>query len=176
MLAIVVIAKRHGLSGAEVSALIARGRARPVARVGRVLLLVRRRLSVRGCAPARALGRGSAAWRSVVWPNQDVLTAGMLPSAARIPSTDSVVTGLPDRDDTRPAASVASNCARSTISLLIAPLGPLAAGVLLDNVSERTTIAVFAAFGVALAMWGTLSPAIGAAPSLDELDGLAGVT
>jgi hypothetical protein len=28
---------------------------------------------------------------------------------------------------------------------------------------------VFAAFGLGLALWGTLSPAIRAAPSLDEL-------
>jgi hypothetical protein len=41
--------------------------------------------------------------------------------------------------------------------------------LLLDAVSERATIAVFAAFGLALALWGTLSPSIRAAPSLDEL-------
>jgi hypothetical protein len=59
---------------------------------------------------------------------------------------------------------------RSSISLLIAPLGPLAAGLLLSSVSERATIAVFAAFGLVLALWGTLSPSIRHAPSLDELD------
>jgi hypothetical protein len=58
---------------------------------------------------------------------------------------------------------------RSTIALLPAPLGPLTAGFLLDAVSERATIAVFAAFGLVLALWGTLSPAIRSAPSLDEL-------
>ena len=52
---------------------------------------------------------------------------------------------------------------------MIAPLGPLAAGVLLDAVSARATIAVFAVFGLALAVWGTLSPSIRAAPSLDQL-------
>jgi hypothetical protein len=41
--------------------------------------------------------------------------------------------------------------------------------LLLDAVSERATIAVFAAFCPALALWGTLSPSIRAAPSLDEL-------
>jgi len=59
---------------------------------------------------------------------------------------------------------------RSTLALLIAPLGPLAAGLLLDSVSERATIAVFAAFALVLALWGTLSPAIRDAPSLDDLD------
>jgi hypothetical protein len=60
----------------------------------------------------------------------------------------------------------------STISLLIAPLGPLVAGVLLDNVPARVAIAVFAAFGLVLAVWGTLSPSIRGAPSLEELDEL----
>ena len=58
---------------------------------------------------------------------------------------------------------------RSTLSLAIAPLGPLAAGVLLGAVSARATIALFAGFGLVLALWGTLSPSIRAAPSLDEL-------
>jgi hypothetical protein len=62
---------------------------------------------------------------------------------------------------------------RSTISLLIAPLGPLAAGALLGAVSARATIAVFAGFGLALAVWGTLSPALRAAPGLEELERLA---
>jgi hypothetical protein len=57
--------------------------------------------------------------------------------------------------------------------LLIAPLGPLTAGVLLSAVSARATIAVFAAAGLVLAVWGTLSPSIRSAPSLDELDELA---
>jgi uncharacterized membrane protein len=65
-----------------------------------------------------------------------------------------------------------TEAAWSTISLLIAPLGPLVAGVLLDNVPARAAIAVFAAFGLVLAVWGTLSPSIRAAPSLDELDEL----
>jgi hypothetical protein len=63
---------------------------------------------------------------------------------------------------------------RSTISLLIAPLGSLAAGALLDATSARTTIAIFAAFGLVLAMWGTVGPSIRAAPSLDELADLSG--
>ena len=58
------------------------------------------------------------------------------------------------------------------VSLLIAPLGPLTAGLLLSAVSARMTIAVFAAFGLVLALWGTLSATIRNAPSLDELDAL----
>ena len=50
------------------------------------------------------------------------------------------------------------------------PLGPLAAGILRGIVSPRATIAVFAAFGLVLAVWGTLSPSIRAAPSLEQLE------
>jgi hypothetical protein len=100
-----------------------------------------------------------------------VLTAGILLTAVAIPSTDSVVHGYriamtPDRLLGRAEA------VRATISLLIAPLGPLAAGVLLGAVSARATIAVFAASALVLAVWGTLSQSIRAAPSLDELDEL----
>jgi hypothetical protein len=95
-------------------------------------------------------------------------TAGILPTALAIPSTDSVIHGYriamtPDRLLGR-AESV-----RSLISLLIAPLGPLAAGVLLSAVSARATIAAFAVAGLVLAVWGTLSPSIRTAPSLAEL-------
>ena len=106
----------------------------------------------------------------LVWPNVYVLTAGILPTALAIPSTDSVVHGYriamtPDRLLGR-AESV-----RSMISLLIAPLGPLIAGVLISTVSARAAIAVFAVVGVVLAVWGTLSPSIRMAPSLDDLSG-----
>ena len=57
-----------------------------------------------------------------------------------------------------------------TISLLIVPLGPLVAGILLDAVPARAAIGMFAAVGLVLVVWGSLSPSIQAAPSLDELD------
>jgi hypothetical protein len=93
----------------------------------------------------------------------------MLGAGFAIPSTDSVVHGYriamtPDRLLGR------SESVRSTLSLLIAPLGPLLAGALL-GVSARATVAVFAASALALAVWATLSPAVRAAPSMDELDG-----
>jgi hypothetical protein len=107
----------------------------------------------------------------LVRPSVYVLTAGILPTALAIPSTDSVVHGYriamtPDRLLGRAEA------VWSTIALVIAPLGPLVTGVLLESGSARATIAVLAAFGVTLAVWGTLSPAIRAAPTLDELDDL----
>ena len=116
---------------------------------------------------------GSAVF--LVWPSVYVLTAGILPVAVAIPVTDSVVNGYrvamtPDRLLGRVES------ARSTISLLIAPLGPLTAGLLLSAAPARAAIAVFAAFGLVLALWGTLSPSIRNAPSLDELDERATAT
>jgi MFS family permease len=170
LLAVVVIGTEQGLSGGDVGLL--------VAAFGACLLLgsflsplVRRALPVRGVLVLELwTWLGCALF--VAWPNVYVLTLGILPTALAIPSTDSVVRGLgiamtPDRLVGRAEA------ARSTIALLIAPLGPLAAGVLLANVSPRAAIAVFAAFALVLALWGTLSPAIRNAPSLDELGAIA---
>jgi MFS family permease len=184
LLAILVIGKRQGLSDGQVGLLLATFAVGLL--VGAFLSpLVRRVLPVRGVLLLELwtwLGCGLF----LVWPNVYVLTASVLPTALAIPSTDSVVHGYqlamtPDRLVGR-VGSV-----RTTIALLIAPLGPLTAGLLLDTVSERATIAVFAVFGLVLALWGTLSPSIRAAPSLDEIaepptrgrrtgEGLLGVT
>jgi MFS family permease len=161
-----VIGKKQGLSGGEVGVLLSA--------FGACLLLgaflsplVRRLLPVRGVLLLE-LWTWTGCALFVLWPTVYVLTASILPTALAIPSTDSVVRGYqfamtPDRLMGRVESVV------TTIALFIAPLGPLAAGLLLDAVSERAAIAVFAAFGLVLAVWGTLSPAIRAAPSLDEI-------
>jgi Major Facilitator Superfamily len=164
LLAVVVVGDRQGLSGGEIGVL--------VSAFGACLLLgsflsplVRRLLPVRAVLLLELwTWLGCAVF--LVWPSVYVLTASILPTALAIPSTDSVVTGYriaitPDRLLGR-VESV-----RTTIALLIAPLGPLAAGALLGAVSARATIAVFAAFGLVLAVWGTLSPSIRAAPSIE---------
>jgi MFS family permease len=164
--ALVVIGKQQGFSSGEVGAL--------VAIFGGCLLLgsflsplVRRLLPVRAVLLLE-LWTWVGCALFLIWPNVYVLTACLLPSALAIPSTDSVVHGYriamtPDRLLGR-AESV-----RSTISVLIVPLGPLIAGVLLGSASARATIAVFAGAALALAVWGTLSPSIRTAPSLDDL-------
>ena len=164
---VVVIGRRDGLSGGEIGALTA-------AFGGCLLLgsllspLFRRALSVRAILVQEFwLWLGCAAF--LVWPSVYVLTASICPLAVAIPVTDSVVIGYrvamtPDRLLGR-VESV-----RSTIALLIAPLGPRIAGLLLGSVSEHATIAVFAFFGLVLALWGSFSPAIRAAPSLSELE------
>ena len=170
LLAIVVIGRRQGLSGGEVGAL--------VAAFGACLLLgsflsplVRRLLPVRAVLLLE-LWTWVGCGVFLIWPSVYVLTASILPTAVAIPSTDSAVHGYriamtPDRLLGR------SESVWSTIALLIAPLGPLAAGLLLSTGSPRAAIGLFAAFGFVLAVWGTLSPSIRKAPSLDELDDLA---
>jgi MFS family permease len=109
-----------------------------------------------------------AVWAFVVWPHVWVLAAWALLFGIAAPVTDSVVVGYrlamtPDRLVGR-VESV-----RTTISLVASPLGPLVAGWLFGLTSARETVAVFALGGLGLALWGTLSPAIRAAPGLAEL-------
>ena len=166
LFAIVVIGEEQGLTSGRVGLLVAAFGACIL--VGSFLSpLVRRRLPVRGVLLLE-LWTWVGCGLFVIWPNVYVLTASILPTALAIPSTDSVVHSYryamtPDRLIGR-VASV-----WTTIGLAIAPLGPLVAGLLLESTSARAAIAVFAAAGLALALWGTLSGSIRAAPGLREL-------
>ena len=166
LLAILVIGQDQGLTGGQVGLLLSAFGAGVL--LGAFLSpLVRRVLPIRGVLLLELwTWTGCAVF--LVWPNVYVLTASIIPTALAIPSTDSVVKSYqfamtPDRLIGRVESVV------TTIALFISPLGPLAAGVPLERVSDRATIAVFAAFGLVLALWGTLSPAIKAAPSLAEV-------
>jgi hypothetical protein len=171
LLALVVIARRQGLSSGAIGVLVAAFAASLL--VGSFAsTVVRRLLPVRGVLLLE-LWTWLGCSIFVVWPNAYVLAASILPTGFAIPSTDSVVSAYriamtPDRLLGR------SESVRSTIALLIAPLGPLTAGFLLGAASERVTIAVFAASALVLALWGTLSGPIRDAPSLDELDAAPG--
>ncbi|HEY3184330.1 MAG TPA: MFS transporter [Gaiellaceae bacterium] len=161
---VVVAGTRQGLSSAEVGLLSAAFAASTL--VGALLSpLFRRALAVRTILLLELwLALGSVAF--VVHPNVYVLIAALLPQAVVLPVTDSVVKGYglavtPDRLLGR-VESV-----RRTIALLVAPLGPLVAGLLLGTTSARTTVAALAACSLALALWGTVSPAIRDAPRLD---------
>jgi predicted MFS family arabinose efflux permease len=173
LLVIVVVGRRQELSGGEIGALLAVFGAGTLA--GSLASpLFRRMLSIRAILLLE-LWTWLGSWVFLVWPSAYVLTAAIVPFGIAAPVTDSVVVGYrvamtPDRLLGR-VESV-----RSNISLLIAPLGPLAAGLLLSSFSARTTVGVFAAFGLALALWGTLSPSIRSAPSLDELDQSGGLS
>jgi hypothetical protein len=90
-------------------------------------------------------------------PDAVVLVAGMLPVALAIPVTDSVVVAL--RLSVTPDALVGRvESVRSTIALLLAPAGPLAAGLLAEAASPRAAVGALSALGLALALWGTATP------------------
>jgi hypothetical protein len=57
-----------------------------------------------------------------------------------------------------------------TIALCTAAFGPLSAGLLLDSLSLRDTIGVYAALMLVLCVLGSLTPSIRNAPSLSDLD------
>jgi hypothetical protein len=169
VLTLVVSARDQGLSGGRTGVLVALIGAATV--VGSVLSpLVRRRL------PARAillleLWSWLALWLFVAHPDAYVLAATLVPFGVCAPITDSVVLTLrvaltPDRLLGRVTS------AATTLALAIAPLGPLAAGALISAASARTTVAAIAATGLGLALWGTLSPAVRAAPALAGLRGV----
>jgi MFS family permease len=165
-LLIVVIGKREGLSPGEIGALTAAVGAGTLA--GSLASpLFRRLLSVRAILLLE-LWTWVATWAFVAWPHAYILAIWAILFGLAAPVTDSVVVGYrlaitPDRLVGR-VESV-----RTTISLLAGPLGPLLAGLLLQATSARTTVAVVATCGLGLALWGTLSRSIRAAPSLAEL-------
>lgn len=109
-----------------------------------------------------------AVWAFVLWPHAYVLAAWALLFGIAAPVTDSVVVGY--RLAMTPHRLVGRvESVRTTLSLVASPLGPLVAGWLFQATSARPTVAVFAAGGLALALWGTLSPTIRNSPSLREL-------
>ena len=169
LLILVVVGRRQGLSSGEIGLLTA------LLGVGTLAgslasPLFRRAFAIRTILLLE-LWTWLGTWVFVARPSVYALMAVVVPFGIAAPVTDSVVMGYgvamtPDRLLGR-VESV-----RSNIALLIAPLGPLVAGLLLSAVSARATVAVFAAAGLGLALWGTLSPSIRQAPSLDELSEL----
>jgi MFS family permease len=104
----------------------------------------------------------------LVWPNVYVLVGAFGVQAFCFPNTDSAVAAysyalIPDRLIGRVMA------ASNTLRAVAAPLGPLAAGLLLGSVSPRLTIAALIAPTLVAAALGTISKSIRQAPPLDEL-------
>jgi predicted MFS family arabinose efflux permease len=163
LLVIVVFGREQGLSGGEIGILTAAlGAATLVGALASPLF--RSALTARTILLLE-LWTWLGLWAFVVWPNVYVLTAALTLFGLAAPVTDSVVVGLrlaitPDRLVGR-VESV-----RMSIALLIAPLGPLVAGLLLDSASAQATVAVFAVLGVFLAVCGTLSGSLRSPPSL----------
>jgi hypothetical protein len=169
-LVVVVVGRRQNLSAGEIGALTASLGAAAFA--GSLVSPVARRvLSIRTIMLLEYL-TWFGAWVFVVWPSVYALLAVIVPFGVAAPITDSVVVGYrvamtPDRLLGR------VETVEDTIALMLWPLGPLVAGLLLAQASARTTLAVFAAFAMSLFAWASVSPAIRSAPSLDELDGVS---
>jgi MFS family permease len=168
-LVLIVVGRRHGLSGAHIGALIA---ALGLCSLAGSLASPRlqRRLSMRTVVVGSFwLQLGIAAF--VVKPSVYLLLVGAIPAAFFGPSVNAIVIGyrvavVPDRLTGR------VNSVARTIALCGAPLGPLAAGLLLGSFSARTTVAIFVGVMLVLSVIASVSPSIRKAPSLDELDDL----
>jgi MFS family permease len=168
-LVLIVVGRRQGLSGGEIGALIAAFGACSLA--GSVLApLLQRLLSMRTIVLG-SFWVGLPVVAFVVHPSVYVLLVGALPLAIFNPTVNAVVIGyrvaiVPDRLTGR------VNSVARTIALCAAPLGPLAAGLLLGSFSARTTAAVFVSFLFLLALAASASPSLRRAPSLSELQEL----
>lgn len=165
-LVLIVVARRDGFSSAQIGLLIALFGACSL--LGAVLApRIGRLLSMRAIVIASLwVQLGFAAY--LVKPSVYVLLLCSLPMALFLPTVNSVVIGyrtaiVPDRLTGR-----VGGVAR-TIALCLASFGPLTAGLMLDVLSPRETVGVYAAFMLVLCATGTLSPSIRRAPSLDEL-------
>jgi hypothetical protein len=163
---VIVLAKRDGLSSAAVGGLVALVGATTL--LGSIAApLFRRFLSLNAIMLSElwaAVGYGAF----LVWPNVYVLVGAFALQAFCFPNTDSAVAAysyalIPDRLIGRAMS------AATTLRAAAAPLGPLAAGLLLASVSPRLTIAALVAPTLAAAALGTVSKSIRQAPPLDEL-------
>jgi MFS family permease len=165
-LIMIVVAHRQGLSSSAIGALIAV--------FGGCMLLgsivsprFQKLLSMRAIV-VLSLWLQAGIVGFVVDPSIYVLLACAVPMAIFFPTVNSVVIGYrvavtPDRLTGR------VNSVARTIALCGMPLGPLSAGLMLGAFSARTTVAVFGALLVTLALLASVLPSIRAAPSLAEL-------
>jgi MFS family permease len=170
-IALIILAHQHGLSSFAIGVFVA---------IQAVALLLGSALSplLRRRFPMRAILL-SEFWMALVYgaflvyPNIYVLAACSALHAFWFPNTDSAIqaysyTLIPDRLLGR--AMAASN----TLRAASAPLGPLVAGLLLNDTSPRVTIFVLAAPVLLAAVLGTLSSAIRDLPSLEASPAAAG--
>jgi hypothetical protein len=171
LIVLVVVGRRQGLTGGEIGLLSAS--LGVAALFGSLVSPWARRVIPIRSIMLLEFTTWFGAWLFVAWPSVYALLAVVVPFGIAAPITDSVVEGYriamtPDRLLGR------VETARTTIALLLLPIGPLAAGLLLAHVSARATVAIFAAFALSLFTWGTLSAALRAAPRLADLGDVGG--
>jgi predicted MFS family arabinose efflux permease len=167
LLALVVVGRRQGLSAGAIGLLVAAFGAAMV--VGSLVSPVARRRLPPGAILVLELWTWPLAAAFAIWPDAYVLAAAMIPSGLAIPITDSAVNAFrlavtPDRFVGR-VMSV-----HTSIIMVGGPLGTLGAGVMLDALGPRTTIALLAGVALVLAIVGTLSPSLRSVPKLVDLD------
>jgi predicted MFS family arabinose efflux permease len=162
---VLVVARRHGLTGGEVGILLALFSACIL--VGSLLAgAARRRLSLRAIVMLEAY-TGLLAVVFLIEPNVYLLLGALLPQAFVLPITDSYViahrlAATPDRLLGRAEA------ARQTIVRTAAPLGALSAGVLLSATSARVAVAALLAVTLGEAIYATAATALRSPPPLEE--------
>lgn len=168
-LVLIVVARRQGLTSAQIGALIAGfGVCSLLGSVvaPRIIRVVSMRTLVIGGFWVQL---GFAAF--LLKPSVYVLLAGSIPMALFTPVVTSAVIGyrtavVPDRLTGR-----VGGVAR-TIALCTMAFGPLSAGFLLHSLSARATVAIYAALMLIVAVLGTWNPSIRNAPSLSDLEDL----
>jgi MFS family permease len=168
-LVFVVIAKRHGWSGALIGAMIA-GFGVCSLLGSLVAPRLTKLLSIRTIMLLNQWLNGLFVL-FVFAGSPYVLAASVLPVAFVSPWLNSVIVGYRTAVTPDHLVGRVSSVARN-LAFLGMPLGPLSAGFLLGNLSAKASILVLSSISVVLALWSTLSPSIRQAPSLDELDQL----
>jgi transmembrane secretion effector len=163
--ALIVLAKRDGLSSAAVGGLVALTGATTLA--GAIASpLLRHVLSMRTILLSEFWGAyGVVAF--LVWPNVYVLAGALAAQAFCFPNTDAALNAYryamtPDRLVSRVVT------ASGNLAVLAMPLGPLVAGLLLDSVSARLTLLVLTGGTMIAAVAGTLSRSIRELPPLAD--------
>jgi len=160
---VVVLGRRHGLTGGQIGILLALFSACIL--VGSLVGgPARRRLTLRAVAMLEAY-TGLFAVLFLFHPSVYVLAAAILPQAFVLPVTDSYVIAhriaiTPDHLQGRAEA------ARMTIVRSAAPLGSLLAGILLSAGSSRVAVGVFLALNAVEALYVTAAPALRSPPPL----------
>jgi hypothetical protein len=165
-LAVVVLAKQHGLSSAGIGSL--------VALVGATTLLgatasplVRRVLSPRAILLSE-FWASLALVSFLVWPSVYVLAAAFAFQAFFFANTDATVRAYwyavtPDRLIARVPTAMGN------VMVVVTPLGPLAAGFLIESVSPRAAIALFLGVVLVAAVSGTLSKSTRDVPAPEDV-------
>lgn len=161
-LAVVILAKQHGLSGTGVGILVALVGATTL--LGATLSpLVRRVLSPRAILLSE-FWASLALTSFLIWPNVYVLATAFAFQAFFFANTDAAVRTYWYRVTPEHLIGRVPS-AMGNVMVLAVPLGPLAAGLLIESASPRAAVALFLAVTLVAAVAGTLSRATRALPA-----------